>query len=131
MTRSLIKSKGRRENGTFLLVPTDVLQSRKYRSLSFKAKALILDFGAQFTGFNNGHLAATWSQMKVHGWASKQTLQAALQELLETGLIEQTRQGGRNRCSLYAYTWKPIDIGRAGSLLDVEPTKVASGLWRQ
>ena len=49
--------------------------------------------------------------------------------LLETGMIELTRQGGLHCASLYAVTWLPID--ECGGKLDVNATAVASGLWKQ
>lgn len=131
MARTRAKVMMRRESGTFFRVPTAVLLSAAYRSLPMRAKALLLDLGAQYTGFNNGHQSAAFRLMKPQGWTSKQTLQAALQDLFGKGLIELTRQGGRNRCSLVGFTWMPIDRGPAGVWLDVPETKVASGLWRR
>lgn len=131
MARTRLRMMGRRESGTFLRLPTDVLKCAAFRSLSTKAKALILDIGVQYNGYNNGHLCASWTLMKQQGWVSKQTLQAALDELVAKGLLELSRQGGRHRCSLYGYTWLPIDRGPAGVWLDVPETKVASGLWRR
>ena len=131
MARTRAKVMMRRESGTFFRVPTSVLLSAAYRSLPMRAKALLLDLGAQYTGFNNGHQSAAFRLMKPQGWTSKQTLQAALQDLLEKGLIELTRQGGRNRCSLVGFTWMPIDAGSVTVALDVPTTRVASGLWRR
>ncbi|NII75185.1 hypothetical protein FHW84_003783 [Dyella sp. SG562] len=128
MTRTLRKSKGRTETGTFLPVPTDVLKSHNFLSLSTKAKALILDLGARFTGYNNGDLAAPWSWMQARGWRSKDTLHKAIKELVQAGMIEQTRQGGLHGPSLYAFTWRPIDECKAHP--DISPTRVASGKWR-
>ncbi|GAP67260.1 hypothetical protein MBSD_n2578 [Mizugakiibacter sediminis] len=127
-SRDRTKYKGRRESGTFLRLPTEVLDSPKFRALPHKAKALLLDLGAQYRGHNNGDQCATWSLMQRRGWRSKGTLQSALRELLDAGMIEQTRQGGRHVCSLYAFTWLPID--HCGGKLDVSETRVASGLWR-
>jgi hypothetical protein len=113
MARTRLKSKGRTETGTFLPVPTDVLNSPNFLSLSTKAKALILDLGARFTGYNNGDLAAPWSWMKERNWRSKDTLHKAIKELMQAGMIEQTRQGGLLGPSLYAFTWRPIDACKA------------------
>jgi hypothetical protein len=52
----------------------------------------------------------------------------ALAELLALGFIEQTRQGGKNQCSLYAVTWLAID--ECNGKLYVKPTNVASNLWK-
>jgi hypothetical protein len=94
-----------------------------------KAKALLLDIGARYNGFNNGDLAAPYSWMKERGWKSKDTLHRALKELLETGMIELTRQGGLHGPSLYAFTWMPIEYCKGR--LDVSATNVASGKWRR
>lgn len=63
------------------------------------------------------------------GWRSRDTLERALHQLIDAGLIELTRQGGLNRCSLYALTWHAID--ECGGKLDVPATRVASGLWKE
>jgi hypothetical protein len=120
---------GRRESGWFARFPVVVLQSTSYRKLSFKSRALLLDLGSQFNGHNNGDLCATWSLMRKLGWRSKDTLQRALAELKEAGMIELTRQGGLHQSSLYAYTWMPID--HCGGKLDVVETSVASNIWRK
>lgn len=131
MARTRLKIRKRLASGTFILIPTDVLRSMAFRSLSTKAKALILDLGTQYNGRNNGHLSAAWTLMRQQGWVSKQTLQGALEELLDKGLLELSRQGGRHRCSLYGYTWIQIHDGKASVRLDVPTTKVASGTWRR
>lgn len=129
MTRVRANTKGRRDAGNFMRVPCAVLDSPNFRALSMKAKALILDIGARYNGFNNGDLAAPWSWMKERGWRSKDTLQRALAELQRLGMIEQTRQGGLHGPSLYAFTWMPIDQCKVR--LDVRATSVASGKWKQ
>lgn len=127
--RSREKFKSRRANGSFFLLPTDVLDSPCFTSLSFKARALLLDLGAQYRGKNNGDLAVPWSWMKVRGWKSKDTLRRALLELLDAGMIEQTRQGGLHCPSLFAFTW--IEIHECGGKLELPATSVASGKWRR
>lgn len=127
--RSRLTHKGRREAGTFLRLPTAVINSENFRELSTKAKALILDMGAGYNGFNNGDLAATWSDMKERGWCSKDTLQRALLELLRRGMIELTRQGGLFiGPSLFAFTWLPID--ECGGKLEIPATSKPSGKWK-
>ena len=121
--------KGRAHGGWFFRLPVEVLDSPAYCGLSFKARALLMDLGAQFRGHNNGDFTAAWTQMRPRGWKSKDTLRRALLELLEAGLIELTRQGGLHWCSLYAVTWLPID--ECGDKLDVKATTVASNLWRK
>ena len=70
---------------------------------------LLTDLGGQYRGFNNGDLCATWTFMRDRGWRSKDTLNNSLRELEYYGLIVQTRLGGLNRASLYAFSWRKID----------------------
>lgn len=129
MARTREKFKARRDSGWFLRVPIEVLDSPAYRGLSFKARALLFDLGAQFRGRNNGDLAAPWSWMRQRGWRSKDTLQRAVVELQQSGMIELTRQGGLHCPNLYAFTWLPIN--ECSGKLDVPASRVASGKWRR
>ncbi len=89
---------------------------------------LLNDLGLQYRGANNGDLTAAWKIMQARGWRSRDTLGRALAELLHFGMIEKTRQGGLNRCGLYALTWHAIDECRGK--LDCPPTHTGSGLWQ-
>jgi len=103
------RATGRRETNGFLQLPKEVLNSDAYRSLSGWEVKLLVDIGGQFTGKNNGDLAAAWTLMKERGWKSPGTLNKALRTLLDVGLIQETRSGGRHRCTLYAITWRGIN----------------------
>lgn len=92
------------------------------------AAHLLDNLTTQLNGTNNGDLCAAPKIMKLYGWSSQGSINKALTELLALGFIEQTRQGGRNKCSLYAVTWLAIDDCKGR--LDVNPTKVASNLWK-
>ncbi|MGN6728468.1 MAG: hypothetical protein ACTHJG_01400 [Rhodanobacteraceae bacterium] len=94
-----------------------------------RAVKLLCDLGAQYRGNNNGDLSAAWRIMQPRGWKSRATLDEAEKDLVRAGMIELTRQGGLNRCNLYALTWHAID--ECGGKLDVPPTRVPSGLWRR
>jgi hypothetical protein len=89
---------------------------------------LLDNFTAQLNGKNNGDLSAAPKIMKLFGWTSQGSVHSALIELLAFGFIEQTRQGGRNKCSLYAVTWLAID--ECKDKLDVKFTSVPSNLWK-
>lgn len=129
MSRSLLKSKGRREKGSFILLPKDLLESVEYASLTaFEAK-LLIDLFVQYNGRNNGDFHCAWSLMKKRGWHSQDTLNRALCGLMEKGFATKTRQGGKHRCSLYAVTWK--EINDCDGKLDVRPTQTAPGTWRK
>ena len=129
MARTRRKIVGRADSGGYLKLPHAVLASPSYRMLSAHAVKLLCDLGSQFKGGNNGDLCATWSLMHARGWKSRDTLGKALAELLHYGMIEQTRQGGLHRCSLYALTWHAID--ECKGKLDCPATRVASGKWHQ
>lgn len=96
--------------------------------LPTRAVKLLCDMGEQYRGHNNGDLSAAWRIMQKLGWKSRDTLDKAERDLVRAGMIELTRQGGLNRCNLYALTWHPID--ECGGKLDVPVTRVPSGLWR-
>ena len=70
---------------------------------------------------------ATMSPMKARGWSSNDQLFKARDELVAKNLIQVTRQGGLNRCTLYALTWFPIN--ECGGKLDVAETRVARNEW--
>lgn len=123
------RAKGRRETGDFHQVPTRLLRSRCWYSLSSKSVKLFWDLYVQYNGFNNGDLSMTWSQMEKRGWRSRETLNNARLELIEHRLIVQTRQGGKHWPSLYAVTFRSIDD--CNGKHDLKETKVASNEWRQ
>lgn len=122
------KFMGRVESGGFFALPHAVMASPAFRGLSAPAVKMLCDLGGQYRGANNGDLSAAWRIMQPKGWRSRDTLSRAIRELRDAGLIEQTRQGGLHRCSLYALTWLAID--ECGGKLDVPATSVASGLWK-
>lgn len=110
----------KRDGGAFVAVPLSVLNSRSYLDADPYARTLLFDLVTQYRGNNNGDLCATWRLMKRRGWRSPVTLTRAKQDLLELGLIVETRKGARpNRASLYALTWHALD--ECGGKLDMSP----------
>ena len=122
------KHKGRKGSGPYLGILHSMIDSPAYISLSSWSAKLIMDLGRQYTGFNNGDLCAPYSLMQHRGWNSPSTLNKALKELQDKGFITLTRQGGRNRCNLYAVTWAKID--ECKGKLDVKPTSAPSNTWK-
>ena len=96
--------------------------------LSHAAAHLLDNLAAQFNGKNNGDLSAAPKVMALFGWNSNSAIVKSLNELIALGFIEKTRQGGRNKCSLYAITWQAIDDCQ--NKLDVKPTIIPSNLWK-
>ena len=129
------KAKGRKSSGTHAAKPHHIFRPN-FKSktpspasvLNHSAAHMLDNLIAQYNGKNNGDFSAAPSIMKLYGWNSKGTVTNALNELLASGFIELTRQGGRNQCSLYAVTWLPVD--ECKGKLDVNETRVASNLWK-
>ena len=120
---------GRRSTAPFLNIPKHVLGSEAYISLGGWQVKLLVDMASQFNGKNNGDLTAAWTVMKERGWKSPGTLNKALRDLLDVGLIQETRSGGRHRCTLYAVTWRGID--ECKGKLEVNPTIAPSNLFQK
>lgn len=107
--------------GSWLPVGLDFLRSRACAELSPLGSKLLLDVMALLgpNATRNGDISLAPKTMAVRGWSSRSSLGAAVQELLQFGLLVQTRQGSRMDCSLYACTLYPLDcdLGK----LDVRP----------
>jgi len=124
-----LRAKGRREGGTFVALPHACLMHENFIALSAHAVKLLIDLYASYRGINNGDLCCTWSLMKKRGWRSEATLNNARKELLYYGWNICSRQGGRNRPSLYAVTFQSID--ECKGKLDVRETVTAPGDWKE
>lgn len=119
----MVKSKKLLEkvSGGYAPLPFCVMDSMAYKGLSYCARSMLTIMLRQYNGRNNGHyqLAHTW--LAKYGFTSRPMNVKAKRELIERGLIQQTRFGGmRMGASLYAATWLPIsnpvglDITRTG-----------------
>jgi hypothetical protein len=122
------KTKGR-ESGSYVALPHSLLRHPNFISLSPRATKLFLDLASNYVGNNNGDLSCAWKQMKARGWKSHDQVFKAQTELLEKGFLMKTRQGGRNKCNLYALTLWSID--ECKGKLDVSATNVPSHDWKK
>jgi len=125
------RAKGRRSGGTFTSLPHHIFRPSGGKpapasALSTSARCLLVDLCHQYTGSNNGNLAASPKTLEPYGWRSSGTVDDALVECVALGFLQQTKQGGRNRRSLYAVTWRGIDEGPH----DAKPDPVPSNLWK-
>jgi len=119
----------KRDGGTFITLPLCVLNGAAYLGVSSHARMLLFDLAAQYRGDNNGDLCAAFSMMKQRGWKSTHTLQAAKLELIEAGLIVETRKGSRpSKASLYAVTWYAMDD--CGGKLDISSQSFPRSAYR-
>ena len=123
------RNMGRQTTQPFLSLPHNVLDHDSFRTLSPRATKLLIDIAAQYRGYNNGDLYAPLSVMKKRGWKSNDQLFKARKELLDRGLILTSRQGGRNKASLFALTWLQIDDCKGK--LDIQSTTVAPHNWKR
>lgn len=103
------KPKAKWGGGSFNAFPHRVLVSEKFATLSPQATKLLMDLFSQYRGSNNGDLCAAFSLMEKRGWKSKSGLAAAIKELIKTGFLVLSCQGGRHKPSLYALTFYAID----------------------
>lgn len=115
------KAKGRGGSPPFFQLYHKLLDSPRYISLSHPAKSLLIDMCRQYNGRNNGDLCVTLNVMKAQGWNSNGTMRKALKALMDAELVLLTRQGSINKCSLYAFSWLPID--ECGGKLEVRATR--------
>lgn len=123
------ESRDKRDSGAFISLPMSVLNAQAYIQASAYARMLLLDLYAQYRGDNNGDLCAAWKLMKARGWRSEATLANAKRELIELGLIVETRKGARpNKASLYAVTWCALDA--CGGKLDITPSAFPRGAYK-
>lgn len=113
-------------NGAIGAIPHVVLDGLAFTGATDKAKALLFPFMRQINGRNNGHMHLAPQWLKKQGYTSS-TIYSARDELIDRGLIIQTRYGGLDiGASLYAVTWLAITnfIG-----LDITETGYHRGAW--
>ena len=98
-----------------------------YTNLSASAIRLLVELAYSYKGGNNGDLCPAWTLMKERGFRSKATLTRVIKELVAAEMIMLTRQGQfiRNKASLYALTWAPIDEC-SGKDLEESSTRIPS-----
>jgi hypothetical protein len=122
-------NENRIEKGGYVPIPHIVIRSQGYGNLSAYAVKLLNDLLSQYYGSNNGDFQAAFSLMRKRGWKSKGTLNRAIKELIESGFIEVSRRGGRNKCSLYAVTFYAID--ECKGKLDISATNAPTSIWKR
>ncbi len=96
-------------SGGYGAVPWTVMDSASFKGASDKAKALLFALMRQHTGNNNGHLHLAKKWLHNQGWTCHENNSKARKELIERGLIVQTKWGGLNMgADLFALTWYDI-----------------------
>lgn len=115
--------------GSAFIIPLSCIRHQTFNHLSPKACKLLFDLGRQFSGFNNGYLCVTPSLLLRQGWKSKASIWEAVAECEYYGLIIKTQQGGKNRPSYYAFTWRRIHKIANRPPLDVAATFQPGNDW--
>ena len=120
-------------NVGFVSMPRLLLKHQSFADLSGGAAKLLLALLSNYVGNNNGHLVASHSQMKPHGFSSKDSLARAIRELIASGHVIRTREHHLRSPALYAITWLPIDRAPTGRRYDggITATDEASDSWRE
>lgn len=114
-------------NGSYTAVPHRLLDSLAFIGASDRARSLLFALMRQHNGSNNGRYQLTDKWLAKQGWPSKGQNEKARKELIERGLIVQTRWGGLNSgWNLFAVTWLPISnfVG-----LDIAASSYHQGAW--
>lgn len=109
MARTSKKARPESISGGYGAIPWMVMDSISFKGASDKAKALLFALMRQHTGNNNGrlHLAKQW--LYNQGWTCHENNAKARNELIERGLVVQTKWGGLNMgADLFALTWYDI-----------------------
>ena len=128
MGRSKWKAgRDKRDGRTFIALPLVVLESPGYRLASYPARALLIDVAIAYTGSNNGKLTACAKYLRPKGWCSNATIHRALHDLIDCGLLIETRKGARpNKAAWFALSWLTLDQGQG---LDIDPQHYRTGAY--
>lgn len=123
------KKRGVAVSGSWLPLPLDFLRSRAAAELSPHGAKLLIDVLSMLgpNATRNGDISLAPRVMAARGWSGRETLSAAVCELIRYGLLVRTRQGSRLDCSLFALTLYPLDCDL--SKLDVRPGTYTSYSW--
>jgi hypothetical protein len=100
-----------RATAPYAAIAVAVLDGLPYAALRPASKALLLELCRQHTGTNNGHLHLARGWLARRGWTSTHAITRAKFELVQGGLILETRKGGigaLRQPTLYALAWLPV-----------------------
>ena len=121
------RATGRRgeKQHTYVQMLHALLRDERFMNLSPNAHKTLNYLASQYSGFNNGDLDICETNARRRGLEmSAASLRRGANELEQAGVIEKTRQGGRNRNSLYALAWREINYNtqKHDYISSVEPS---------
>lgn len=120
---------------SFVAMPHVLLRDERVLNLTPNAHKTLNYLASQYQGHNNGDLDICEKNARKRGMKmSAASLRRGASELEEAGVIKKTRQGGKNRNSLYALTWREINydprkhdyVSSFGASMDWLPKKSSS-----
>lgn len=130
-SKSFKRNGSKRDSGLFVAIPHDVIDSTAYRQLGYTSRAMLVELARQYSGTNNGRIVACNKYLKPLGWNSHATVTKSLRELLESGLLIQTRLGMRpNRAAWFALAWYQLDVSQGVEMTNREYLNVKSD-WKR
>ena len=127
MAKSKTKQAFENFTGAGNRIPHAVLDSRAFTGATDRAKSFLFALIRQHNGRNNGRLQLTGEWLAKHGYPSAGMNIKSRAELIERGLIVQTKLGGLNSgCNWFALTWLPISnfVG-----LEISASTYHQGAW--
>ena len=83
-----------------------MLKTDAWRALSAPARAVYIQIGFRYDGFNNGRIAFSVRDAASECGLAKDTANRAFKELVDLGFIEETRHGGLSRKTRIASEWR-------------------------
>ena len=128
-TKNKSRSSKRPEHisGGYSTIPWQVQDSNSFKGASDKARSLLFALMRQHNGSNNGHLQLAKKWLYKQGWICDANNLKARNELIERGLVTQTKWGGlHSGVNLYALTWHVISnyVG-----LEIDAKGYNKGAW--
>jgi hypothetical protein len=83
-----------------------MLRTDAWRALSAPARAVYIQIGFRYDGFNNGRIAFSVRDAASECGLAKNTAGKAFRELVDLGFIEETRHGALSRKTRIASEWR-------------------------
>jgi hypothetical protein len=99
-----MKNKERQDR--YLQLHHFMLKTEAWRALTMPARALYVQVGSRYTGFNNGRIAFSVRDAANECGMAKNTAMRAFKELIDLGFTEETLHGGLNRKTRRASEWR-------------------------
>lgn len=105
--------KDKRAGGRFTGLPVVLLESDAYLNLKPVAQQIYTFVCSQYNGNNNGDLTCTPKAMKskYRMQVSDKTVYRSIAELVDSGVMLRTVQGGKHKASRFAVSIYAIDDG--------------------